>query len=233
MMMAELQLARAVGGSKFPFRKVGGVAFPHAEAPAGLALWPRPFAADDQGRFELRGFGADQAIRLLFEDDRFAPQELLIETAAARKPKEVNLSLAPAQRIEGQVVYQDSGKPAAGARIRVTSYRPRPGPEIACTADAEGRFKLNPYPDSYFRVQVAPPSGQPYLNVENRVDWPQGAARRVVEFEGVGVLYPAQGLRPEEARGAARPQRAGVLGGRRLLPPCRAAPPGIPPRGRS
>src|SRR5262249_42179400 len=37
-------------------------------------------------------------------------------------------------------------------------------------------------PDSYFRVQVAPPSGQPYLNVENRVDWPQGAARRVVEF---------------------------------------------------
>jgi RNA polymerase sigma factor (sigma-70 family) len=181
-MMAQLQLARAMGGTRVPFRKFGGVTFARAEAPAGLAFWPRAFTADKEGRFELRGFGADQAIHLLFEDDRFAPEELLIETVAAKRPKEVNLSLAPAQRIEGRVLYEDSGKPAAGAQIRVTGYRPLAGPDASCTADAEGRFKLNPYSASYFRVQVSPPSGQPYLYVETRVDWPQGAARRVVDF---------------------------------------------------
>jgi hypothetical protein len=164
-------------------RKAGGVEFRRSDAPAGLAFWPRSITADKEGRFELHGFGADQVIHLLFEDDRFATQELTVETAAAKKPKEVNLSLAPPQRIEGRVVYEDSGKPAVGLHVGAAGFRGGSGNNVMVTTDAEGRFRLNPYPSSTYEVYVAPPVDAPYLALQKRFQWPQGAARQVVDLK--------------------------------------------------
>jgi RNA polymerase sigma factor (sigma-70 family) len=179
-------LARADGT---PGRLPGGFEFRVAAAPKGVAFWPRPFTADAEGRFELRGFGAAQVVHLLFEDDRFATQELAVETAAEKKTREVNLALAPVQRIEGRVVWEDTGKPAVRVRVgaaplRGASAALRAGDKtVTTTTDVEGRFRLNPYPGSSFRVYVASPHEPSYLAPYKRIDWPQGAARQVVDFK--------------------------------------------------
>src|SRR5213079_2760849 len=109
-------------------------------------------------------------------------QELPLDTGAAKPPAEASLSLAPAQRIEGRVVYADTGKPAAGAHVNLSAFRGNSGKDVTTLTDAEGRFSLNPYPGAFFQVRVWPQAGQSYLSVQKRVNWTKGAARQTVDF---------------------------------------------------
>jgi RNA polymerase sigma factor (sigma-70 family) len=182
MMRAQNALATTQGGGLTPFRRPGGFDFGLLKAPAGLAFWPPTFTTDAQGRFEVRGLSAGQEAHLLIEDDRFALQELQLDTGAAKAPAEASLSLAPAQRIEGRVVYADTGKPAAGAAINLSAFRGNVGKDLGAVADAQGRFAVNLYPGTFFQVRVWPQAGQPYLSVQKRVNWPKGATRQTVDF---------------------------------------------------
>src|SRR5262249_19197060 len=69
-----------------------------------LPFWPTPVVSDRQGRFQLRGLGRNQTVILDVEDERFAPQELVVDTGDRKSPREVVLPLTPARVLEGRVV---------------------------------------------------------------------------------------------------------------------------------
>jgi hypothetical protein len=180
-MRAQLMRARlAMMGSLTPLRSAGGVEFRQADVPAGLALWPRAFTTDAEGRFELRGFAAAHEVHVLIEDNAFALQELQVQTAA----KDVSLSLTPPRRIEGRLVCEDTGKPIAGAELVVSAFpvKGNTGKDAFARTDAEGRYRVNPYPGDRFTVRVWPPAGVPYLGVERQVTWTKGAARHTLDI---------------------------------------------------
>jgi RNA polymerase sigma factor (sigma-70 family) len=160
--------------------------FPERGDVKGCPLWPAKLTTDAEGRFRLTGFSRDQTVTLLVEDDRFALRELTLETGAKEAPKEVALSLDPARRLEGKVVYEDTGKPAAGISLNVsTSRRLRRQPAIANTAfgktDTEGRYSINLYVGDTFTVDAFAPAGEPYLGVRREGSWPAGAAKKELE----------------------------------------------------
>ncbi len=146
-----------------------------------LPLWPEPVVTDEQGRFRVRGFGRGHEVRLRIEDDRFALQELDLPCDG----KEANVSLAPPQRIEGRVVFEDTGDPAADVWLTVASFR---SPETAGKAavgqaDARDRFRINLFPAEAFSVDVFAPKGSPYLGVVRRGEWNKGAVKHELEIK--------------------------------------------------
>jgi RNA polymerase sigma factor (sigma-70 family) len=178
---------RALGGLGLPgagkkFRQRQWFPFQVSPAPKGLSFWPGPITTDVQGRFRVGGFGPGQDVELVIEDDRFATQQVRLENPKGNKPREVARSLAPAQTIEGRVVYEDTGKPVPRARVKVLSNGKNPPAEMSGRADAEGRFRLNPYPGDSFALTVDPPPDRPYLGVWKDIAWPKGAASRKVKF---------------------------------------------------
>ena len=66
------------------------------------------------------------------------------------------------------------------------------GHYISDQADAQGRFRLNPYADtpytsmttgeSLFTVYAYAPDGQPYLGVQKEITWIKGSVRQTVDF---------------------------------------------------
>jgi RNA polymerase sigma factor (sigma-70 family) len=181
-MMAEMQMRRARGQGVVPYRRPDGIGFDLPRAPEGLPFWPRAFTTDGQGRFEVRRLSAGQEAHLLIEDDRFALQELLLDSGDKKAPPEATLSLAPPQRIEGRVVYEDTGKPVAGAHLNFSAFRQFVGKDAGARTDAQGRFSINPYPGTSYQIRAWAPADKPYLNVEKRLEWPKGAARRTVDI---------------------------------------------------
>jgi RNA polymerase sigma factor (sigma-70 family) len=143
-----------------------------------LLMWPKPVVADEKGRFRVAGFGRGRTVELLVEDDRFARQELLAE---AGNQKEVVLTLAPPQQIEGRVRCEDTGKPVAGARIQVASFRAYQSRMAEGQADAQGRFRIHLHAGDDFGVSVFAPEGAPYLGRVQRVRWPKGAVRKTID----------------------------------------------------
>src|SRR5262249_23701867 len=72
---------------------------------------------DSQGRFHLRGFSPGTWLTLEVRDDRFARQRLEIETVKSGPAKDFTFALVAAHRLEGQVTFEDTGKPAAGTKL--------------------------------------------------------------------------------------------------------------------
>jgi RNA polymerase sigma factor (sigma-70 family) len=173
-----MKLNRIGGRGRFELsqRRQAGFSFDHP-APKDLPLWPKPVTTDASGRFELRGFGRDQDVEVLVEDERFATQKQILDTGHQEKPKETVRALAAPQRFEGKVVYGDTGKPFPKAWVSVTGIRgfPAAGEEIGVHTDAQGRFKINPYPGDFFMVSVVPPQGEPYLPFSKRFNWAKGS----------------------------------------------------------
>ena len=66
------------------------------------------------------------------------------------------------------------------------------GHYISDQADANGRFRLNPYADTpyksmttgetLFTVYASAPDGQPYLGVQKEITWKKGSVRQTVDF---------------------------------------------------
>ena len=127
--------------------------------PARLDPWPAALTTDDDGRFVLRGVGKDQTVTLLVTDERFAPQRLVVGTAAKDKPEAVERVLEPAHWLEGKVVGNDTGKPI-GKRVLLEVHT-RDG-LLQAWADEKGNFRVN-CPPGRVTVEPFPPDGSPYL----------------------------------------------------------------------
>jgi RNA polymerase sigma factor (sigma-70 family) len=150
-----------------------------------------PLAADSDtdGRFVIRNLPADVRVDLLAADDRFMPREVYAATTVKQPPElisfvsriqgrpatmhresvysnQLTLTLEAGTRIDGTIVFADTGKPAAGARV--TGYISRPEPYV--TADARGRFSLSRLPLREYWIDVYPPPDTDYLGDILRVE---------------------------------------------------------------
>jgi hypothetical protein len=104
---------------------------------------------------------------------------------AADLDKEINRVLAPAQVIEGRVLQADTGKPVPHALLTVFASASEAGDYggLGARADAEGRFRINPYPGKHFVVSAHPPAGEPYLAIQQRIKWPAGKVRLPLDLK--------------------------------------------------
>jgi hypothetical protein len=159
--------------------------------PQEVPQWPEAAVTDADGRFTIRGVNRAQGLGLWIQDDRFAPQRLQVK----ENQQEVSLSLAPAQIIEGTVVYADTEKPVAHARLTVYSSDQEygGGGGLDGRADSRGRFRLNPYSGKWFEVAAYAPDGDPYLTLQKRFAWTKGAVKSELKLAlPRGVLVRGQ-----------------------------------------
>jgi hypothetical protein len=148
--------------------------------PKGQTLWPVSVTTDAQGRFVLHGLRADWHVTIEARAEGRVHQELDLKAQDKGKADEVTLALAPVQRIEGTVTYEDTGKPVANARVLVVaSVGPEGGGwldyESEWKTDAQGRFGGIPYPGDRYHVVAYPPTGEPYLLLRKRLPRPKTA----------------------------------------------------------
>ncbi len=163
----------------------GGVGF--WNAPSNFQPWPATATTDARGDFLLHGVGQGVGVEVQIRDDRFARQEIRVGPEDPGKAEGNVFVLTPAHIIEGRVIYGDTKAPVAHARLVAQG-----GHYISDQADAEGRFRLNPYADNpyksmttgepLFSVYAYAPDGQPYLGVETELAWPKGSVRQTIEF---------------------------------------------------
>jgi RNA polymerase sigma factor (sigma-70 family) len=158
-----------------------------------LPFWPAAVTTDVQGRFRVRGFGRNHCVNLAVEDQRFALQDLILESDARGAPKPITLALSPPRRIKGRVVYADTRKPVPNATVIVWI---QPKKELGINyggvkavrvikgrTDAQGRFLLNPsLGQSQVRLDVYPPEGVPYQETSTRVSFARGTTQRDIEL---------------------------------------------------
>ncbi|MEX2142422.1 MAG: M56 family metallopeptidase [Pirellulales bacterium] len=190
---------------------------------AGLpAAWPQPVLSDQEGRFSIAGIPVDHGVRLSVEgSDRFAVQDIALNTGEAKprgerdrtyrpqtadnvKPsEEFVLPLAPAQIFTGRVTYEDTGEQAPFAPLQIWASQKEYGSMIAIggRADAEGRYRLNPYPGIRFGVTAYAPQNEPYLTRElKNIAWDAGKRAKEVNVTlPRGVMVRGQVL--EEGSG--------------------------------
>jgi RNA polymerase sigma factor (sigma-70 family) len=153
------------------------------DLPEGSVPWPAPAVTDKGGRFVLRGLNPGLHGYVFIEGEHFAPHSVKIRPGAGKKVQVINMSLAPAQLIEGVVTAADTGKPLAGARVSVNPNAPQPlGMGAHGRADARGRFRLNPPAGKVFTVRATPAADEPYLRVEKTFRWTPAALRREVNL---------------------------------------------------
>jgi RNA polymerase sigma factor (sigma-70 family) len=84
-----------------------------------LPFWPKAVTTDAQGRFELHGVGQGQDVGLRVNDPRYAVQALDLPAKANPKAAAGPLVLQPARHLEGTITDAVTGRPVAGARLRV------------------------------------------------------------------------------------------------------------------
>src|SRR5262249_7663895 len=137
-----------------------------------------------------QGFGRNHCVNLLVTDDRFALQELIVETGGKQAPKPVTLPLSPPRRIKGRVLCADTGKPLANATLTALTYPRRPllYLDVSVTkmvrgrTDAQGRFVLHPYVGGDVGLSVTAPAGTPYLDASRRVQFARATTQQQIAF---------------------------------------------------
>jgi RNA polymerase sigma factor (sigma-70 family) len=150
-------------------------------APAGARYWPAAVVSDAQGRFTLRGLPADWHATVFAHGEGFARQSLKVEVAADAR-QGTTLALAPARVLEGAVTYRDTGKPVAGARLRIYTQPERYAyqglHQMETRADAKGQYRVVTHEGNFLTVIAYPPAGEPYLLVNREVTWPNASVIR-------------------------------------------------------
>jgi hypothetical protein len=114
---------------------------------------------DDKGRLLIRGLGKAE-VSLEVTHRGFATQRLRVRPSPYGHAVDMPFSLVAARVVQGRVTYGQGGKPAAGARVVAFASD---GSAVACRADDDGRYSLNPFPSASVYHMVFPPEGQPYL----------------------------------------------------------------------
>ncbi len=173
-----------------------GIGFGGVTAP-GTSVIPH-WKTDDQGLLTLLAIPKDHGVLLRVSgNDHVAPQTLLLNSGQAEQRGERDmtyrslvkntstgeiaiLSLAPAQFFSGRVLLGDTDQPAAHVRITMgASQQPVGGSStwLEGRTDAEGYFKICPYPGINFQMIAYAPHGTPYHNKQLRdLKWEPGPA---------------------------------------------------------
>ena len=164
--------------------------------PRRLAMWA-PTSTDDKGLFLIRGLERIATVQLQIEGESFTPQRSDVEPVPADSDRKLTFSVAPAKRLNGQVVFADTGKPAAGATIISVASPAGDGRWLEARTDSDGKFRINPFaPDeksmftremTYF-LDVFPPSGARYTVAEVTVPASSAVAQEVRVELRRGVL---------------------------------------------
>jgi uncharacterized GH25 family protein len=151
----------------------GGQVGPPAGDPKA---WFPPMKTDAQGRVQLHGVGKGQWVLVEWRDARFHSQRLgLWSTEAHWNGQEVVYNLMPPlpEFVSGRVTFQDTGKPAVGASVRIRGDK-------AVTA-RDGRFRLKPdwELDTSLRLGGKPGTASEYVTTMSQmgveVDAPAGS----------------------------------------------------------
>jgi RNA polymerase sigma factor (sigma-70 family) len=153
----------------------------------GLPIGPAPATVDAKGDFTLRGLGANLTADLEVYDDRVERHSFTIDTTDKKQAENVKLALPPGRIVEGRVTYQDTGKPAVGARVMIITAG---NGEVYGDADKDGRYRLNVQPQNprdtitpaELGVHAYPPVGEPYWFAVQVVSWKKGEARHEVSL---------------------------------------------------
>jgi RNA polymerase sigma factor (sigma-70 family) len=144
----------------------------------GLPLWPKSATSDTQGRFTVAGLPRNQEVMLLVQGDRFAWQPLRLPPDNGAR--EMTWALSPGRLLQGKIVHEDTGKPAANARLVIAPAG------ITRLTDGGGRFRLS-LPAVEQRqlppLLVYPAEGEPYLPVRQEVVWPRGAVQHSIDVK--------------------------------------------------
>jgi RNA polymerase sigma factor (sigma-70 family) len=180
---AGVQIVVARVRNKSPSK--GGEGIDFRVPPEGLPAWPKPVITDAEGRFTVRGIGPNHAVTLEVRDDRFARQQLKMETGGKASPEESRFALTPARRIVGRVVYADTRAAVPNVRLSVwvvqRSRRAFLG-AVEGRANAQGRFAINTFAGDSLGITAYAPEGGPYLNPVKHLEWPKGAVQQEIEI---------------------------------------------------
>ena len=215
----ELLMIKASGDNQIP-----ALSFGMTGLIPGPKAWPSPVKTDDRGLLTLTNIPVAHGVLVkVLGNQRFAPQMLSLNTGATEergehdgtyrslvknmKPGEVaTISIAPARFFEGLVLLGESDKPAANARITIWASQQEPfGSMVSLdgTTDAEGHFRLNPYPGIRFGIIAYPPKGSPHQVKQLRdLHWSSGEASKNIEIRldrGVlarGTIVDAETSKP-------------------------------------
>ena len=155
-----------------------------AKAPGGLA-WPAPVITGVDGRFTLRGTARGTVALLQVDDARIDRQILSVGPASGPDVAETTFTLQPVKVISGQVTYAGTNRPVPRAPLTVSAWRNWPngsGSVADFQADAAGRFEIRQSWGNHFFVAAFAPPGEPYLNTEQHLEWPKGAAEQTVNL---------------------------------------------------
>jgi RNA polymerase sigma factor (sigma-70 family) len=151
--------------------------------PGGLAV---SATTDAKGNFVFAGFGPGVKLELEIRDPRYERKdEWVIDTGDKKQCENIRLVLGAGRCVEGRVVYEDTGKPVPHARLMFAN------PIVEAEADEQGRFKVSLFgPRDYgtglvldIGVHAYPPTGEPYVNTFQGIDFPRGVVRRKVEVK--------------------------------------------------
>ncbi len=162
-------------------------------SPARLFLnWSRvPLSAtsDADGQFRIAGLPAQVRVGLYISHEEHQwqgtyaattdqPQAKLVERYSGPEPgkvrenetpvhtKKFTIALKPAVRLHGQVLFEDTGKPAAGCGIVLwQGASSRQG-----KTDANGRYSIGQIPFEKWNLALYPPAGAPYVGLRTELD---------------------------------------------------------------
>jgi RNA polymerase sigma factor (sigma-70 family) len=174
---------------------------PRKALPAALHQIIGPTLTDRDGRFTLRGAGAERIVEVLIEGGGVARSIPFIVTRRGFDPKPYNDVLLnkenddlrvlnrfrglnapdftfvaePGRELSGVVTDSVTGEPVPGCRVfAMTGY----GDGIGARSDARGRYRLEGLPKNSMQpsVSVMPPEGADYLPQNVRVNDKEGLA---------------------------------------------------------
>jgi RNA polymerase sigma factor (sigma-70 family) len=156
-------------------KQVAGDLLQFPEPPENLPAWFQPVVTDEQGGFAFDGLGPDWTVFVTVHDDRFAYQVLTLKTGSREPAEPPTFTLPPAQWVEGRVTAEDTGAPLPGVVLEAGGVGGAPSAFLGragTRTDAQGRFRLNPYPVANQTFLVYPPEGSPYLGLTLTLPWP-------------------------------------------------------------
>jgi RNA polymerase sigma factor (sigma-70 family) len=139
-----------------------------------------PVTTNAEGRATVRADFVSGAV--MVRDDRFARQDFWVRAADRQPAKEVTFALAPAKWFTGRVTRADTGKPLAGAVVKIATNSKGGLMPMFGRTDAQGRYRLNPYTGTEFWVQVYAPEGEPYLSKRKILTVAGATARKDMDF---------------------------------------------------
>jgi RNA polymerase sigma factor (sigma-70 family) len=147
------------------------------EPPVPIPGWPGPITTDAEGYLNIPDVVAGTKVTCQVRDDeRFATDWLAFTTPDTKAQPPV-LKLSPPRAVEGRVTAADSGLPLANTPVVVRTSMPPtatlPGVVEGCT-DGQGRYRVRPFPGPRVTVSVHPHTGEPYPELQQEIEWPQG-----------------------------------------------------------